>query len=744
MNAKGYLVEVGASVARDFANSRSILSYEEYLDLVMERPHQQARGAAQYLRDVFDAFGSEQVPHPTGTIRRFKLFDAPNGSPADRVAGQEEVQNAIYRVLSNFTRSGRVQKLILLHGPNGSAKSSLVRALKQALSAYSERPEGALYRFSWVFPTQELIRGSIGFGERVNQNGELTTFARLEPEALDVQIACELRDPPLFLLPREERLKLLEGALAKAGGAGSFILSDYLRHGEVCQKCRRIANALLASYQGDLLKVLRHVRVERYHLSSRYQVGAVTVEPQLSADASYHQVAADRTQANLPPALQSLVLFEPHGPLVNANHGLIEYADLLKRPMEAFKYLLGFSETGEVPFEHFVLQLDEVLLASTNEKHLMAFKELPDFASFKGRIELVRVPYLRRWRVEQEIYDAQITPEAVGKHVAPHVNEVAARWAVLTRLTRPGMRPDTSSPEVQALLVALTPVEKLELYQDGKVPERLSTSEAAELLRAREALFEETSLQPRYEGRLGASARELKTALLNAAQREDTHCLTVQSLLPELEALCRDSSVYEFLQQEVVDGYHDAAAFVDAVEQGYLDAVDAEVRDSMGLVREGQYLELVERYVQTVIHWVKGEKMHNRVTGESERPDDSLMAGFEAIVMPPSEDPAEFRRGVISRIGAHKVDHPDATMDYAEIFPALFRRLRAHYYEDRRQRLQRHKEQVLDYLSEDRGRLTPSELAQVEITLGTLRSRYGYCDRCARDALGHLMRVRYG
>ncbi len=120
------------------------------------------------------------------------------------------------------------------------------------------------------------------------------------------------------------------------------------------------------------------------------------------------------------------MLFEPHGPLVNANRGIIEYADLLKRPLEAFKYLLGFSETGEVPMEHFVLQLDEVLIASSNEKHLAAFKELPDFASFKGRIELVRVPYLRRWKVEQEIYDAQVTTRTVGKHVAPHATEVAA------------------------------------------------------------------------------------------------------------------------------------------------------------------------------------------------------------------------------------------------------------------------------------------------------------------------------
>jgi hypothetical protein len=110
---------------------------------------------------------------------------------------------------------------------------------------------------------------------------------------------------------------------------------------------------------------------------------------------------------------------------VNANRGLIEYADLLKRPLEAFKYLLGFSETSEVPLEHMILQLDEVLIASSNEKHLSAFKELPDFASFKGRIELVRVPYLRRDLIEKQIYDAQITSTTVGKHVAPHATAVA-------------------------------------------------------------------------------------------------------------------------------------------------------------------------------------------------------------------------------------------------------------------------------------------------------------------------------
>ena len=51
-----------------------------------------------------------------------------------------------------------------------------------------------------------------------------------------------------------------------------------------------------------------------------------------------------------------------------------------------------------------MIHLDEVLIGSSNEKQLEAFKEYPDWNSFKGRIELVRVPYLRRFSDEIQIY----------------------------------------------------------------------------------------------------------------------------------------------------------------------------------------------------------------------------------------------------------------------------------------------------------------------------------------------------
>jgi serine protein kinase len=742
VNAKECLESVGAEVSRDFVQNRTLLSFEEYVDLALQNPRSQARNAAQYLRDAMEFFGSGDVPHPTGSVRRFRIFDLTEGERQGRVAGQEEVQNAIFRLVGNFARTGLVNKLILLHGPNGSAKSSLVEALKRGLERYSREPGGALYRLAWVFPSEKLVKGNIGFGERPSEGGDMASWAHLESEHVDVRMPCELRDHPLFLFPKPERRKLVEEALKRGtDGRGDFLLSEYILEGELCHKCRRVYGALLAASGGDYFQVLRHVQVERFYLSRHYLVGAVTVEPQLSADASYHQVTSDRSQTHLPAALHNVVLFEPQGPLVNANRGLIEYADLLKRPLEAFKYLLGFSETGEVPMEHFVLQLDEVLLASSNEKHLAAFKELPDFASFKGRIELVRVPYLRLWKVEQQIYDAHVTPFAVGKHIAPHATEVSAMWAVLTRLKKPVVERYPES--TRELIDELTPVEKMHLYQDGTPPDRLSLGQAKELRQQLGALYEESDAYPHYEGRTGASAREIKTALFNAAQNPEYRCLSALAVLDELTALCQDKSVYEFLQEEVVEGYHDHEEFVRAVELEYLERVDAEVRDSMGLISEGQYVDLFERYIQHVSHWVKNERLRNRITGEMERPDEKRMAEMESIIMPRGDDAGDFRRGLIAQVGAHKLENPEGPMAYPRIFPDLFRRLRAYFFEERKKALSRNSENLLRALSDERSALSPRELQAVDATLAAMRDRFGYCDACAKEAILFLTRKRY-
>ena len=140
----------------NFTQERRVLSFREYLSLVWENPRQHARTAAQYLRDCFEFFGWEEKVTPIGRVRRYKAFDfVPESSSEYPVEGLEDIQADIHRCIQQFCEQGYVDRLILLHGPNGAAKSSLIHAVSRALQNYSQTDEGAIYRYSWVFPTDK-------------------------------------------------------------------------------------------------------------------------------------------------------------------------------------------------------------------------------------------------------------------------------------------------------------------------------------------------------------------------------------------------------------------------------------------------------------------------------------------------------------------------------------------------------------------------------------------------------------
>jgi predicted Ser/Thr protein kinase len=236
----------------------------------------------------------------------------------------------------------------------------------------------------------------------------------------------------------------------------------------------------------------------------------------------------------------------------------------------------------------------------------------------------------------------------------------------------------------------------------------------------------------------------VKTVLMNAAQRPHHACLTPMAVLEELAALCREPAAHEFLQQEVVDGYHDHEGFVRVVEAELLDLLDAEIRDAMGIVSETQYRELFDRYLALVSAWTRGERLQNRITGAYERPDEARMVELERVVMPEGEDRTGFRRALISTIGAYRLDHPgEGAIDTPSVFPDLFRRLREHSYAERKRQIERSKADVLRYLSDDRAGLDEKARREVEGTLATLRDRHGYCPHCAQEAVLFLMRRRY-
>jgi serine protein kinase len=742
-SAQDHLIQLGEKIREEFSQNRRVMSFAEYLALVLEKPRIQLRSSPQFVRDAFDHFGTENIHYPWGAMRRFKLFDCPWANGRDMLIGQEAVQNRVYRALENFVHEGTSNKLILLHGPNGSAKSTLVRCIGRALQHYSDLEEGALYRFNWIFPTQKLTKGGIGFSGGVFSPENVSeTYAYLEDELVEAKIVDEMRDHPLLLIPRDRRKELIESRLSEEIKKG-FRPAEYLLRGDLSHRNRQIFEALFSSYHGDLAKVLRHIQVERFAVSRRYRQAAATVEPQMAVDARSRQLTMDRSLASLPPALQSLTLYETQGELVDGNRGIIDFADLLKRPLEAYKYLLTTVESGRVSLDVASLELDSVFVGSSNESYLAAFKEVPEFQSFKGRMELVRVPYLADYRIEQRIYQAQI--EAVqletAKHVAPHVAWVAALWAVLTRMRKP--MAEKYPKGVSDVVAKLTPLDKALLYADGIAPEGVNPDQARELLAVVERLARESDTFPSYEGRNGASPREMKLVLMNAAQNPKYKCVSPFAVFEELEDLVRAVSVYEFLKLEPLPGgYHESRKFIFQVRDKLIDILDDEVRTAMGLVEERKYIDQFERYVSLVSHWVRKEKVTNPITGRDEEPDEEFMGEIERVLeMQPRRD--EFRREVITKVGAWSLDNPKQKPDMERIFPRQIAELREAFFGERKKQLRRINEDLLVLLAEGGDKLPADQAAAAQATLSSLKSRYGYCDNCARDAVMALVRKRY-
>lgn len=737
------LDRIGESVRAQYEAQKRVLSFWEYLDQVAAHPARHTRDAARYLRDCVEHYGSEEVKRPWGVFTRHRLFDQPFDEDGpldgerrnDRLIGCEAVQTAFVRSLDTFVREGRANKLLLLHGPNGSAKTTFTRALMRGLEHYSQLDEGALYRFSWIFPRGRDGK-TIGFGSSDDVSRSREAFAHLPDSRVDVKLPSSTREHPLVLLPVADRRRIISEAYSAHGESG--VAPDWVWRGALGHKNQQVFDALLQAYRGDLQKVLNHVQVERYYVSQRYRVGAVTIGPQMAVDASERQITADRTLNALPASLSALTLFEPYGELVDAAGGIVEFSDLLKRPLDAWKYLLLAIETGEVALPLSNLAINAVFMASSNEIHLAAFREHHEYTSFRGRIHPIRVPYLRDYTQEQGIYDAHVAPRVRG-HVAPHATFVASLWAVLTRLQR-SVAERYESSTLGKLAADLAPMEKAELYAHAAIPDRLNPEDAKLLKVGVTAVWNEWDSVPDYEGLTGASPRAMRAILLDAANHRGKNSLTPRGVLDAIEAFCQRSD-YEFLKQSPDRGYRDHRGFIRQVHAAWLERIDEEFREASGLIAETQYQDLFAKYVTHVSYWVKGEKVFNPVTGVTEDPDKELMRGIEGDLG--MENGEEFRRNLISAVAAHAIDNPGDKPDYPRIFPRYFEQLREANFRDRRKQLGTLARDSLMILEDAEGTVPEQRRPDARETLERMKQLFGYDADSLLEAIDELVTHRY-
>ena len=726
------LDRIAQSVAERFAGDRRLLTFDELLEEFARDPYLLVRNSEQYLRDAIEHFGTTSVPGIGGDVTRWRLFDGAPEEGTPTLIGQEEAQRDIVDAISAAAREGRLDRMLVLHGPNGSGKSSLVELLQWGLEAYSHERTGALYALRWIFPKTPVEGSGLGFGGGKPPD-DADSYALLGPENVAARVVCELRCNPLYAVPDSERTALLETAFETSPERRSESYRHFL-DGNLCQRCKQVYETLLTAYHGDWRRLVRHVQVERIFVSRRFRSGAVVTQPQGTADAQLRMISGDATLAGLPAYLLSQPLFEVVGDLADANRGILEFSDFLKRNLELSKYLLQTTEKGFVTVGNRLLDLDIVFLATANERHLEAFKQLPEFASFQARMAFVRVPYLRELRKEVDVYRAIGREMGRSRHVAPHMAEMCSLFAVLTRLHRP--QRERYPEAVRDLVHDLAPLEKALLYSDGVVPDRLDGTQARDLRSLVGALRDEYRHDNYYEGRVGASVREMRTALMQAAVRDDSTCVSPTALLDQLADMISDASMYRFLQVEAQGPYHDAAALLRAATHQLGLWILADVQQAMALVPEGEYDRRFDAYFQHVVAKIQGSMVLDANTGRREPADDRLLESVERL-LPISEGIAEYRRNLVSRIGAYSLDHPkEKPIDFRKLFPDLHRAMRRHFFDDRKGYVEKVQQHVLLHGSPAFEDLSAADQKVAARTMANLTAdALGYCGHCAKDAV---------
>lgn len=721
-------------VNKEEGRYQNVLAFEDYMKLFEKNTEKELRPTCIYLRDMFDYYGKNS----NGS---FKLFSREHAD-APPVHGQIKTQQRVYQYLQNFMEEGFNNKFILLVGPNGSSKSSLIKKIMLSAEDYSHTDEGSLFSFSWIFPIDQFVKGSLGLsGGTVDKN--VNSYAFLEDKDISAIISSELKDHPLLLLPIKTRQKLIEDAFKNDGTRLETIRKSYLYNGDLSQRNRLIFDALLKNYKGNYSEVFKHIRVERLFINRRYSIGATTIEPQLHVDANLQQITMDRRLASLPPSLQSLNLFSMSGEVVLANRGILEFSDLLKRPLDTFKYLLMTMESKTINLHGILTELDIFFIGSSNEIHFAAFKQHPDFNSFKGRFNFLRVPYLMSYKEEEKIYLEQISKLKEEATFEPNALAALCLWSVMTRMRAPVSK-NFHDEKLGKIAEALSPLEKCLLYSDKETPDTFD-SESRQLLKMGvDEVMNEYENDSMYEGKFGISPREVKQIIYDLAYNSKS--VSFVEVLDYLKVLIEKKAEYDFLNISHQGEYHNPRKFIDLIEAWNLDILDNEVRESLGLVDDRSYEDYISRYILSINAVIKGEKVKNNVTGKFEAPDSYFIKEFESNVHM-NEVPEKFRSNLIARLGAYALDNRGKPIVYTEVFEDLVHLLQESYRKEQKKIIDKIGRNLVLYLAEKKegGNHNVEKDVREMITdiIRTLQNKYQYSENGAISSLQYLLKMRY-
>ena len=667
------------SAVKEYRNFHWEGSFADYLDIVKKNPGV-TRNAFQRMYDMILTYGTSNYTEYKKTIVRYKFFDDPIENGKDAVFGLDvPLMKLVHFFKSAALGYGTEKRVLLLHGPVGSAKSTIARVLKKGVEVYSRTDEGALYTFKWIDPDGKFadILGGVK------------------------ELPSPMHEDPLKLVPDDLRTKLVDDL--NRGNKSAYKITIT---GDMDPASRYIYKEFMKRYNGDWTKVMNHIRVERLILSEKERIGIGTFQPkdeknqdstELTGDINYRKIAEYGSDSD-PRA------FNFDGEFNVANRGVVEFIEVLKLDVAFLYDLLTASQEHRIKPKKFAqTDIDEVIIGHTNEPEFRKLQNNEFMEALRDRTVKIDIPYITKLKQETKIYEKDFNAAKIkGKHIAPHTIEVAAMWAILTRLEQPKK-------------ANLSLLQKLKLY-DGKTLTGYTEDNVKELRKEsiREGL---DGISPRYV------QDKISNALVND-KNGDIGCVNPFMVMNELEGGLKHHALVA--SDERRREYREQLA---SVKQEYEDIVKNEVQRAIS-ADEDAIAKLCSNYIDNVKAYTQRERVKNKYTGQDEEPDERLMRTIEDKIDIPESRKDDFRREIMNYIGALAIE--GRTFDY-KTNERLHKALELKLFEDQKDTIK-----LTSLVSNVVDRATQEK---IDVVKSRLIKNYGYCEICSTDVLNFVASI---
>ena len=514
-------------------------SLREYLSILEKNPDV----AKLSHKRLFDVIASQGITRMTGADTRCnKIF---NGEELrtynyfqSKFFGMERSLAKIMRFMRSASLKGEESRqVLLLLGPVGAGKSALLEHIKGALEDCE-----AMYHID----------------------------------------GCPIHEEPLHLIPRSlrEDFQKIYGIRVE---------------GDLCPVCRY---RLKEEFNNDYTAM--PVAQSSFSVRGRRGVGVVPPMDANSQDVTMLIGSEDISKLDMysedDPRVLSL-----NGAFNVGNRGIVEFVEVFKNEIEFLHTMITATQEKSVPSpgKGPMIYFDGVILAHCNEAEWNKFKSENTNEAILDRIVRVNIPYSLEVSQEMKIYEKLLGLSDFDGHVAPHTLEIAAMFAVLSRL-HPSNKVD--------------PLTKMKLY-DGKDVIEKGTVKKIDINDLRD--------EARDEGMTGISTRFIMKAIDAALSDSDKNMVTPISI--------RDALIKQVKDQIVVED--DRNRFLDflgkTLHDEYLNILEKEITKAFVSAYDEQAESLFNNYLDHADAYVNMSTVKDGVTNEEIHPDEPFMASIE-------------------------------------------------------------------------------------------------------------------